>query len=534
MANLSKIKREKMLAYLEKLKAINNDDENIRAITEIENALNEKKYGLVWEEHSEKVDEMLEDNIPVFVEDESRKIVANEEEEYNFLLEGDNLHSLKLLEKSHKGKIDVIYIDPPYNTKSSVFMYDDNIVDSEDSFKHSKWISLMNTRLRKSKNLLSKNGLIFISIDDNEFAQLKLLCSDIFGEDKFVGCICWEKRTKPQNTKTAKYMLQSKIEYILVYKNFNERVNFNLFNIEERKYPDKDQKGYYRLEQIGEMSASGMRGRKSMIYDIDGVMPKEGNQWKFGIETINMFRTRNDLQIKNKKAYFKIRETDETIKQEPFWAFKSKDIGTAESGKSELGDILNNKNHEFETVKPVQLIYELLYHSIYHKKNAIILDFFAGSGTTGHAVAQLNKEDGGKRKYILCTNNENNICEEVTYQRLKNIQGDLPHNLKYYKTEFIPKFDTEESIADSMLEHIKELIELEYHIEIDDKKYIILDDEDEIESALARVGTGGKIFVALGIFLSRSDQRIIEEKEVSLIEIPEYYFREELREVGEL
>lgn len=157
-----------------------------------------------------------------------------------------------------------------------------------------------------------------------------------------------------------------------------------------------------------------------------------------------------------------------------------------------------------------------------------------GSGTTGHAVAQLNKDDGGKRKYILCTNNENNICEEVTYQRLKNIQGDLPHNLKYYKTEFIPKFGTEESIADSMLERIKELIELEHHIEIDDKKYIILDDEDEIESALARVEAGGKIFVASGIFLSRSDQRIIEEKGVNLIEIPEYYFREELREVGEL
>lgn len=111
MANLSKIKREKMLEYLEKLKEINNDDENIRAITEIENALNEKKYGLVWEEHSEKVDEMLEHHIPVFVEDETRKITANEDEAYNFLLEGDNLHSLKLLEKTHKGKIDVIYIE---------------------------------------------------------------------------------------------------------------------------------------------------------------------------------------------------------------------------------------------------------------------------------------------------------------------------------------------------------------------------------------------------------------------------------------
>lgn len=109
MANLSKIKREKMIKYLEKLKEINNDDENIRAITEIKNALNEKKYGLVWEEHSEKVDEMLEHNIPIFVEDEKRKIVVDEEEGYNFLLEGDNLHSLKLLEKTHKGKIDVIY-----------------------------------------------------------------------------------------------------------------------------------------------------------------------------------------------------------------------------------------------------------------------------------------------------------------------------------------------------------------------------------------------------------------------------------------
>lgn len=523
-----------MLAYLEKLKATNNDDENIRAITEIENALNEKKFGLVWEEHTEKVDEMLEGNIPVFVEDESRKILANEEEDFNFLLEGDNLHSLKLLEKTHKGKIDVIYIDPPYNTKSSVFMYDDNIVDSEDSFKHSKWISLMNIRLRKSKNLLSTNGLIFISIDDNELAQLMLLCSEIFGEDRFVGCICWEKRTKPQNTKTAKYMLQSKIEYILVYKNFNERVDFHLFTVKERKYPDTDQKGFYRLEQIGEMSASGMRGRKTMIYDIDGVMPKEGNQWKFGIETITKFRIRNDLVIKNGKAYFKIRETDETIKQEPFWAFKSKDIGTAESGKSELGGILKNKKHEFETVKPVQLIYELLYHSIYDKKNATVLDFFAGSGTTGHAVAQLNKEDGGKRRYILCTNNENKICEEVTYQRLKNIQGDLPHNLKYYKTEFIPKFAAEASISDAMLEHIKELIELEHHIEIDNKRYVILDDENEIESTLDRVENGGKIFVASGIFLSRSDQRRIAEKELSLIDIPEYYFREELREAGEL
>lgn len=158
-----------------------------------------------------------------------------------------------------------------------------------------------------------------------------------------------------------------------------------------------------------------------------------------------------------------------------------------------------------------------------------------GSGTTGHAVMQLNKEDGGNRKYILCTNNENNICEEVTYQRLKNIQEYLPHNLKYYKTEFIPKFsDDEESISEKMMEHIRELIELEYAIELDGKKHIILDDEDELDECISKIENGGKLFVRSGIFLSRSNQRILEEKGVCILEIPEYYFREELKEVGEL
>lgn len=163
------------------------------------------------------------------------------------------------------------------------------------------------------------------------------------------------------------------------------------------------------------------------------------------------------------------------------------------------------------------------------------VDLTCGSGTTGHVGMQLNKEDGGNRKYILCTNNENNICEEVTYQRLKNIQGELPHNLKYYKTDFITKFSNdEESISDKMMEHIRELIELEYAIELDGKKHIILDDEDELDESIFKIENDGKLFVRSGIFLSRSNQRILEEKGVSIIEIPEYYFREELREVGEL
>ena len=207
------------------------------------------------------------------------------------------------------------------------------------------------------------------------------------------------------------------------------------------------------------------------------------------------------------------------------------DLPENTTGSSELEVALGEKG-KFSNPKPIKLVQRCLEIS---NNNAVVLDYFAGSGTTGHAVMQLNKEDGGNRKYILCTNNENNICEEVTYQRLKNIQEELPHNLKYYKTDFIAKFsDDEEGISEKMMKHIRELIELEYAIELDGKKHIILDDEDKVDESISKIENGGKLFVRSGIFLSRSNQRILEEKDVSIIEIPEYYFREELKEVGEL
>lgn len=192
--NLSQIKREKMIAFLKKLKEENSgNEENLIAINEIENELNGKKYGLVWEEHEENVDKMMEENVPVFVEDKKRKIKTNEDE-YNFLLEGDNLHSLYLLEKTHKGKIDVIYIDPPYNTGSEDFKYDDSYIENEDGFKHSKWLSFIHSRLLIAKSLLSKIGLIFISIDDNEYSTLNLLCDEVFGKNGYIATLHWNKQ----------------------------------------------------------------------------------------------------------------------------------------------------------------------------------------------------------------------------------------------------------------------------------------------------------------------------------------------------
>ena len=208
------------------------------------------------------------------------------------------------------------------------------------------------------------------------------------------------------------------------------------------------------------------------------------------------------------------------------------DLGSLSVAKDEMKEIIGNREL-FDTPKPIELIKHLV--KISSKTNSIILDFFAGSGTTGHAVMQLNKEDGGNRKYILCTNNENNICEEVTYQRLKNIQNELPHNLKYFKTDFIPKFtDEEDSVLDKIMDHIRELIELEHALEIDGKKYIIISDEDKLDEVISKIKNCGKLFIKSGIFLTRNHQRLLEEKDVSIIEIPEYYFREELKEIGEL
>ena len=166
MINLSELRRQRMLSFLEVIKH-KTDDDGVKAINEVENFINAKRYGLIWEEHEETVDIEISQKIPVFTEDESKKIINNSEKPMNFLLEGDNLHSLYLLEKTHKGKIDLIVIDPPYNRGKNDFRYDDSIVDAEDGFRHSKWLSFMSKRLIQSKKLLSETGIM------KEFAESK-------------------------------------------------------------------------------------------------------------------------------------------------------------------------------------------------------------------------------------------------------------------------------------------------------------------------------------------------------------------------
>ena len=570
MANLSKIKRDRMLAFLDKIRdAHKDDDSTLIAINEIETEILSKKYGLVWEEHSEEVEERMVDEVPIFVEDKNKEITTTNNG-YNFLLEGDNLHSLHLLEKTHKEKIDVIYIDPPYNTGSEDFVYDDNYIDKDDAFRHSKWLSFMNRRLSIAKNLLKPSGVIFISIDDNEQSQLKILCDNIFGEDNFVSCIINQSANSVFGTKAAhkdKTFIKTK-DQILVYRKSDE----------------------YRIEPLYTPS-------KIFIYDSHEFILDNGVKYSTTDWFTNKYKSLFDkygLKV-NKKNIQSLMEFDEDFrkkvmdelvdKQFGTWPYTKEDLSDEESKKIAngeiiehnglqimrendgkglvrylrslkescqmiggewrkcdiLGDVWNNAagygniNAEGGVrfpngKKPLLLLEKVLRSST--KNDSLVLDFFAGSGTTGQAVLELNNEDGGNRKFILCTNNENDICEKVTYQRMKNVLKDIPADLKYYHTDFIPK--NSNNLANDLIAHIDEMIQLEYHVKIDKEQFIsILTDEDadKLEKNWNNYTNIRAIYISRHVLLTATQRNLFESKECFVI--PDYYFRNELKEAGE-
>lgn len=252
--NISKDKRDKLV---EKINAVKDyisaaaQDENtaqlLTYLAEIEKDIRGKKYGLIFEEHRENIDEVLENNLPVLTE--NTDLFIDHGGQMNFLIEGDNLASLRLLEKTHKGMIDLIYIDPPYNTGNKDFIYDDNFVDSNDTFRHSKWLSFMEKRLQIAKNLLSEKGVIFISIDDNEQAQLKLLCDNIFGEnltEQYIWCL--QDKTEGSFVKTAGLTVRKEHEYIIACfkcngKRYKKYAGKREFSEGSFSNPDNDPRG---------------------------------------------------------------------------------------------------------------------------------------------------------------------------------------------------------------------------------------------------------------------------------------------------
>lgn len=556
MSNLSKIRRDKMIEFLEMLKEQHSDDESLIAINQIEKELVSKRYGLVWEEHEEAVDVMMRDNITVFTEIKDREISMVEGEEYNFLLEGDNLHSLYLLEKTHRGKVDVIYIDPPYNTKNKDFMYDDIFIDDSDSFRHSKWLSFMSERLIIAKSLLSKKGCIFISIDDNEQASLKMLCDEIFGEDKYVAHIPWRKRTAKSD---VPFGISQDYESILCYANYDFKAAIK--GKERKYYETEDFPGRpWRFHDL--TTQRTIEERPNSNYTM--VNPKTGEEypvnplrcWAITVDTFQQYYDDDrvifpgDYDFLNiSKPVLRYWKSDDIKKAGSDFGlvavstFLPPDVvGMTQDGTKEITNLFGGK--KFSYPKPVGLIKYLIEIATERNKASMILDFFAGSGTTAQAVLELNKQDDGERKFILCTNNENKICEEITYQRIKTVitgsradgskySEGIPANLKYYHTDFVSKDD--EYLSDSLLDHVAEMIQLEHGIKLDNKSYImIMNDEeaDELEKKWKQYEEIKAIYLAQDVLLTTSQEALFSAVDVHVI--PDCYFNFELREAGEL
>lgn len=558
--NLSKIKRDKMLDTINELKKKITDEKTLTNLSLIENELTKKKYGLIWEEHQERVDKELETQIPTFEEIKDKEIISNKEDKFNFLLEGDNLHSLYLLEKTHKEKIDVIYIDPPYNTNNKDFVYNDEMISLEDGYRHSKWLSFMYKRLFISKNLLSNKGVVFISIDDNEYSQLKLLCDDILGEENYVSTLHWKKKKQPSYLHGQ---VAGVMEYILIY----SKNRCNLDKLSLSSPTDSNTRVDNASNQISERLIkkgikvklptnitkikAGVYKNKTMETEyLNDVIIKDGitqndfiakARFRDSQERIDLFCQNEVLFITKNYGFRRDKLQSELLKKKAITDLII-DWGDNQDSDIELKEIFGNK--VFSYPKPKNLIKQLIKSTGY--LNANILDFFAGSGTTAQAVLELNNEDNGNRQFILCTNNENNICEDITYQRIKTaITGKrkdnskysegIPSNLKYYRCTYIPRINTEkENLHSNLLINIKNLIQIENGIEVDDNKIRIYLDEDELDAFSNNkeaMNVCDKVYISSDILLTYKQEKIFEDNNIEVYIIPEYYFKDEIMEV---
>jgi len=455
--------------------------------------IKETKYGLVWHRDllEEKIDilinpdartpsemfpnEMAGRPFPILKETKEKEINGDTAKPVNLLIEGDNYHSLAVLNFTHQEAVDLIYIDPPYNTGNNDFIYNDkiksNYVPKDDPFRHSKWLAFMEKRLKLAKKLLKPTGLLFMSIDDNEVAQLRLLCDEIFEEKNLVATLPTIMNLKGNQDQ---FGFAGTHEYTLVYAKDLTQATVGKFLIDEEELEDweEDEEGFFK--RGANLKATGVNAprskRPNLFFPI--FFTKDD---KFYVTDDNKVKNKKDIKIlpitngkemswrwsKNKirseKHNVIIEKNNGTItiykKQRPALgdlpSKKPKTIFykpaySSGNGTAQLKELFGEK--VFNNPKPIDLIKDFVILAT--KKDAIVLDFMAGSGTTGHAVLALNKEDGGNRQFILCTNNENNICVDVCYPRLKkiikgykNTKGEsvdgLGGNLKYYACNFV-------------------------------------------------------------------------------------------------
>lgn len=536
--------------------------------------LKRKKFGIVWEPKDEDVAEKCKQMLPVISYDE-KKSILNNNGETNILIQGDNYESLSVLNYTHKKKIDIIYIDPPYNTGDKDFMYNDKFIDTEDHYRHSKWLSFMQKRLLLSKRLLKDTGFMFVSIDENEFAQLKILMDEIFGRENFINCITVKTKTSSGASGGGEdKKLKKNIEFLLFYaknRNFFKYqpvyIKRNLFDIIDEK--EEDGKSFEYKSVLKDL---GSKKLYKVIKDGSGKDIKIYKHAKYKVLTLKAFAKENnctekEVYLNHLDKIFRLQPAQSSIRTRVNTATEnSKDLYSIEytprSGKNKgtiatnyylkcdlvnwlsdttqkIGDKLIKQEKagtlwddltwqglsseggvKFRSKKPIAFLERMF--SLYPYENATILDFFAGSGSTGHAVLNLNEKDGQKRKFILCTNDKDEngshkIMTTVLYPRIINVingygkKKGLGGNLRFFKTEFIDKIKTDKDKRDFVRKAAEMLCLSEETFdkiisnkdfalyESIDKATMIIFDENEIEEA-KKVLKKNKKMISIYIF----------------------------------
>jgi adenine-specific DNA-methyltransferase len=475
--------REKVMGLAEAL------DELIVLRLRLERKESEAGFGLVWEDIQENVEGLLVAEVPVLASVSTLDVKGGKPYEApHVLIEGDNLHALHTLQATNRDTVDVIYIDPPYNTGKE-FIYNDKLVDAESTFRHSAWLSFMSKRLRLAHSLLAPSGLIFISIDDNEQANLKLLCDEVFGVLNFVTCAPTIMNLKGNQDQFA---FAGTHEYTLVYAKDKTQSIVGQFEVDEEAMLDEwetDEYGWWKrgagLKATGVNAPRSKRPNlwyplyvaKDSTYvspvrqkstDVE-IWPKtSGNEMSWRWSSTTADERSYDLIAVGTYPNFTIYKKQrpglgDLPSKKPKSTLYKPEYSTT-NGTNTLKKILGDRS--FPNPKPVDLIKDLVSLCAL-RDDAVVLDFFAGSGTTLQAVAELNAEDGKHRRCILVTNNENNICREVTQPRIAAILSGkwadgkheaLPGSLAFYKTDFIVRRKNLDRMRSDIARHTVDLV----------------------------------------------------------------------------
>ena len=524
-------------------------------IEEIKKLAKRKKYGMVWEGKLETVATLCKEKLPVLTEDSSKEIETDKEKPINILIEGDNYHALSVLNYTHNGKIDVIYIDPPFNTGARDWKYNNDYVDINDSYRHSKWLSMMEKRLRLSKNLLKNDGVLICAIDENEVSHLGTLLEEIFPswEIHLITIIHNPRGIQGKNfsytNEFAFFVFRKGLKVIGSRKIKEEDIDWRGLRDSGKESLRTDARNCFypilvqneKIIGFGNVLENGYHPKKQTEekegkyyvwpIDIKGIERK----WRYARQSVESIK--DLLKVKKIKQGYDIEIGKDFGIVRTVWQDSKYDA--SEYGTKLIQDLVSSASFDFP--KSVYNVYDCLTPIIVERKSAIILDYFAGSGTTGHAVMLLNKEDNGNRKFILCTNNENKIAEEVCYPRIKKvIEGHkdwpditkIPANLKYFKTDFVDADPTDRNkrklvdkstemlcLKEDCFDEVMKGHEFKIFKNSQDKNLGIIYDDDGIEPFKKEVKKLRKKFVVYVFSLDESAREEEFEDIADLVEL---------------